>query len=71
MGVGAAEKSRVSDNNDNNNKKKMMKKVYFLHGGPAPSFLSPAVADYSIQGVRATVSDVPDVHMQHMYAALS
>ena len=33
-----------------------------VHGGPAPQFFSPAVADYivcGVQGVKATVSDIP------------
>ena len=34
-----------------------------LYGGPAPTFFSPAVADYIVHGilkVKATVDDVPD-----------
>ena len=33
-----------------------------VHGGPAPQFLSPAVADYiihGVQGVKATIGDIP------------
>lgn len=33
-----------------------------VHGGPAPQFFSPAVADYivcGVQGVKATISDIP------------
>ena len=35
-----------------------------LYGGPAPSFFSPAVADYIVYGilkVKASVNDVPEV----------
>ena len=38
-----------------------------VHGGPAPSFFSPAVADYivhGVQNVRATIDDVPDEQVQ-------
>lgn len=34
-----------------------------VHGGPAPQFFSPAVADYIVRGmlnVKATVDDIPD-----------
>ena len=33
-----------------------------VHGGPAPQFFSPAVADYiihGVQGVKATIDDIP------------
>ena len=38
-----------------------------VHGGPAPHFFSPAVADYVVHGVQkvhATVSDVPSCRIQ-------
>ena len=38
-----------------------------VHGGPAPHFFSPAVADYVVYGVHkvhATIADVPSYKMQ-------
>ena len=38
-----------------------------IHGGPAPMFLSSAVADYivyGLQNVKAAIDDVPDTHKQ-------
>ena len=38
-----------------------------LHGGPAPQFFTPAIADYlvyGIQNVKATPEDVPDVDIK-------
>ena len=39
-----------------------------VHGGPAPHFFSPAVADYTVYGVqkvRATIADIPSCNMQN------
>lgn len=41
----------------------VMLALSLIHGGPAPQFFSPAVADYivsGIQGVKPTTDDVPD-----------
>lgn len=41
--------------------------ISFLYGGPAPSFFTPAVADYivyGVRGVKATVDDIPDEMMK-------
>lgn len=38
-----------------------------IHGGPAPHFFSPAVADYILYGVQkvhATINDIPNSSMQ-------
>ena len=40
-----------------------------MHGGPAPMFLSSAVADYIVYGVqrvKATIADVPNPHIQQL-----
>ena len=45
-----------------------------VHGGPAPNFFSPAVADYVVYGVQkvhATISDVPNCTMQHSLQKVS
>ena len=39
-----------------------------VHGGPAPHFFSPAVADYIVYGVQkvhATIADIPSCNMQN------
>ena len=43
-----------------------MMAVSLVHGGPAPAFFAPAVADYILHGmnkVKATVSEVPNLEV--------
>ena len=61
----------------NHNIVELQKKTYYyvgvffalsiIHGGPAPTFLSSAVADYIVHGiqkVKASITDVPDPQMK-------